>query len=455
MSQISKLLRERFTLEDDKANEEDVLNSIRRGVEFKGSNLWVLIFAIFIASLGLNTNSTAVIIGAMLISPIMGPIMGIGVGLGINDLPFLRRSAKNLAVATFFSIATSALYFYVSPMHEARSELLARTTPTTWDVLIAFFGGLAGMVAGTRREKGNVVAGVAIATALMPPLCTVGFGLANQNWLFALGAFYLYFINSVFICLGTLIIVRFMKFKHLHDKDLKQEKRNRYIIMAIVAVALLPSIYLTYEIVQRNVFEAATQRFISKEWKLDGVQVVRQVPVCNHGKKDLTLTVIGRTIDSTEVDTLRARMKTYSGMANARLHVRQGFSTGEPLSLDEIKQALLGELTLTRARQDSLRKPQPALPLLAEAKIWKPQLTALTYHDVYYDLSKSKPDTFLLATLAARPNLTTLEERQMRQWLSMRLHRDSVLLAIPPEPQVQGANRVESKQRKLNKRRKH
>ena len=181
----------------DKDNEALIVESIRNGVEFKGTNLWILIFAIFIASLGLNVNSTAVIIGAMLIYPLMGPIMGIGLGVGINDFELIKKAFRNLLIATIFSVLTSTLYFLLSPLNEARSELLARTTPTIYDVLIAFFGGMAGIVASSTKLKGNVIPGVAIATALMPPLCTAGFGLANGNMHYFFGAFYLFFINSV------------------------------------------------------------------------------------------------------------------------------------------------------------------------------------------------------------------------------------------------------------------
>ncbi|MGF1925296.1 MAG: TIGR00341 family protein, partial [Bacteroidia bacterium] len=197
---IKRFIRYRFSLHEDSAEENDIVESIRRNVEFRGANLWTLIFAVFIASIGLNVNSTAVIIGAMLVSPLMGPIMGIGLGVGTNDFELVKKGLRNLTIATVFSIATSTLYFYITPLHDASSELLARTSPSIWDVFIAGFGGLAGIVAATRREKSNVIPGVAIATALMPPLCTAGYGIASGNLYFFLGAIYLYFINSVFIC---------------------------------------------------------------------------------------------------------------------------------------------------------------------------------------------------------------------------------------------------------------
>ena len=176
---LRRSLALRFSLDHDKADPAAIDASLRAGAELTGANAWILIFAIFIASIGLNVNSTAVVIGAMLVSPLMGPIMGIGYGVGIYDFALIRRSSLNLGIAGLISLATSTVYFLISPLTEAQSELLARTTPTLWDVLIALFGGFAGIVGATRREKSNVIPGVAIATALMPPLCTAGYGLAK------------------------------------------------------------------------------------------------------------------------------------------------------------------------------------------------------------------------------------------------------------------------------------
>lgn len=200
---IKNFLREYLDLRKDKDNELETVDSIRKGVEFKGANLWILIFAIFMASLGLNVNSTAVIIGAMLISPLMGPIMGVGLSVGLNDFELMKRSLKSFLITTLFSVTTATVFFLVSPVAEGQSELLARTSPT-FMTSHRINGGLAGVVALSTKEKGNVIPGVAIATALMPPLCTAGYGLATGNLIYFLGAFYLYFINSVFISLATL-----------------------------------------------------------------------------------------------------------------------------------------------------------------------------------------------------------------------------------------------------------
>ena len=182
-----------------------------------------------VCSVGLDINSTAVVIGAMLISPLMGPIMGVGLGVGIYDNELIIKSLKNLGIAVLISVLSSAFYFWISPLDEAKSELLARTSPTLWDVLIAFFGGFAGIVAGSRKEKSNAIPGVAIATALMPPLCTAGFGLATAQWTYFLGAFYLFLINSVFISLSTYIVVRIMRFRPKEFLDPDREKKGQAI----------------------------------------------------------------------------------------------------------------------------------------------------------------------------------------------------------------------------------
>lgn len=210
---------DKFKLDSEKESLKTVITNIDNGVVFRGTNLWVLIFAIFVASLGLNVNSTAVIIGAMLISPLMGPIMGIGLGMGINDLVLLKRAINNFAIATGVALTTSTLFFLLSPLNDAHSEILARTSPTIYDVLIAFFGGFAGIVATSSKQKGNVIPGVAIATALMPPLCTAGYGLATLQLQFFYGAFYLFIINTVFIALATFIIVRLLHFPYKHFQN--------------------------------------------------------------------------------------------------------------------------------------------------------------------------------------------------------------------------------------------
>lgn len=225
-SKITESLQHLINIKQD-CDAEATINNISESSEFKGLNVWILVFAIFLASIGLNVNSTAVIIGAMLVSPLMGPIMGIGLAIGISDLKLLKKSLKNLLVMTLISLLVSSLYFFVTPLSDAQSELLARTRPTIFDVLIASFGGFAGIVASSRKqEKTTVVSGVAIATALMPPLCTAGYGLGTGQINYFLGAFYLFFINSFFIALATFLIIKYLEFPEKEYMDENRRKKS-------------------------------------------------------------------------------------------------------------------------------------------------------------------------------------------------------------------------------------
>ena len=316
-------LRDRFNLDEDKAAEEEVRANIRKGVEFRGTNLWVLIFAIFIASIGLNVNSTAVIIGAMLISPLMGPIMGVGLALGVNNFDVMKRSLRSLGLAALVGLITSTLYFWISPLSTAQSELLARTTPTIYDVLIALFGGMAGIVAQSRKDRtSTVIPGVAIATALMPPLCTAGFGLARGDMAFFIGAFYLFFINAVFIAVGTFIIVRFLKYKKVEFVDPKKELRARRYMTVIVTITLVPSVILAYGIVQRTIFESNAKNYIDKVLNFDGSEIISAVPTYAGDSSTIEVMLVGKKVSEDVLDVARRQMEAYS-LKHTTLIVRQ------------------------------------------------------------------------------------------------------------------------------------
>lgn len=313
----------RFSLQQEKEDYATVTETIEQGVVFKGTNLWILIFAIFIASLGLNVNSTAVIIGAMLVSPLMGPIMGLGLAMGINDLALLKKSAKNFLFAVGVSLFTSTFYFYLSPLNEAHSEILARTTPNIYDVLIAFFGGLAGILATSSKLKGNVIPGVAIATALMPPLCTAGYGLASGNWQFFSGALYLFLINTVFIALSTFVTVRFLGFPNKEIIDVKMKKKVHNWVGFIVILTLLPSIYFGYEFIKEIKFKTQANKFISEQVNLKNNFIISK----NLQFKDqlIELVIGGKKVDSVEIKTLKQSLKTYD-LENTNLVIKEGFS---------------------------------------------------------------------------------------------------------------------------------
>ena len=239
---------------------------IKSSIWFRGTNVWILAFSIVIASVGLNVNSTAVIIGAMLVSPLMGPIIGAGLALGTNDLDLLKAAGRNLLVMVLISLAASTLFFIVSPLALVNpTELEARTSPTIYDVLIALFGGLAGILENSRKERGTVLSGVAIATALMPPLCTAGYGLAHWQLHFFFGALYLFIINSVFIALATYIMVKYLRFETVAGLDVAGAKRRRNVISAVLVIVLVPSIWTAIELIGDNNYERNVQLMMEED----------------------------------------------------------------------------------------------------------------------------------------------------------------------------------------------
>ena len=381
--EIKAQLRHYFDLRTDKVPEAKTIANIKADAAFRGANLWVLIFAIFVASLGLNVNSTAVIIGAMLISPLMGPIVGMGLSLGINDLDLLKSSAKNFAVATAVSVLTATVYFLLSPYKEVQSELLARTSPTLYDVMIAFFGGAAGIVAIATGGKGNIIPGVAIATALMPPLCTAGYGLATGQWLFFLGAFYLFFINTVFISLATYLGVRFMGFKLHQEVSPERTQKAQRVVMVIIILTVVPAGFLTFNLVRKSLFSQRVTTFVEKELAWEGTQMISQQ--VDRDQKLLRVAVIGREVDDQEIALAEQRMENYS-LDDYHLTVIQGTQSDSLLNLvgqletskSDYKQTMLQQSQQIHDLETALARyegyEQLAVVLRPELQVLYPQI---------------------------------------------------------------------------------
>ncbi|MBO7050303.1 MAG: DUF389 domain-containing protein [Bacteroidaceae bacterium] len=318
---------ERFALGADAATQEEINSNVHKGIMIKGTNLWVLIFAIFIASLGLNTNSTAVIIGAMLISPLMGPIIGMGYSMGVYDFNLLKESLRNFLFMIVVSLITSAVFFTLPLITSTQSELLARTQPTTYDILIALFGGLAGMVAQTRKDRtGTVIPGVAIATALMPPLCTVGYGLATFQFRFMLGALYLFTINSIFIALASFIVTRVMKFKMIGELEPDKLKRLKRAMVAVIIIVTLPSVLIAISIIQRSSFETNYRNFVAEAFKYDNTFVVESSYEYKPGFKKqsiIEVRLFGEPLAENVINNIRGQMSSVYHLPKADLVVRQ------------------------------------------------------------------------------------------------------------------------------------
>lgn len=283
---------------------DDAAERIKNSIWFQGPNVWILAFSIVIASVGLNVNSTAVIIGAMLISPLMGPIIGIGLSLGTYDFDLLRQALKNLLIMVLISLAASTFFFLISPLSLVNAtELEARTSPTIYDVLIALFGGLAGILENSRKERGTVLSGVAIATALMPPLCTAGYGLAHLSARFFFGALYLFLINCVFITIATYLMVRYLHFRKVDNPNPVISSRRIRLMSLILFLFIAPSLWSAFNLIRSNNFERNVRDFVTEK-RVYGKTYLYDYRIVRDKGRKVTLFITGNTLsqaDSTNI----------------------------------------------------------------------------------------------------------------------------------------------------------
>ncbi len=441
LNYVWRIAKRFFNALPDKTDETAIVEQISDGVTFRGANLWVLIFAIFIACLGLNLNSTAVIIGAMLISPLMGPIIGMGLAVGRVDLELLKRSLTNYGVATVISVLTAALYFQLTPLTEAQSELLARTSPTLYDVLIALFGGAAGILALSTGGKGNVIPGVAIATALMPPLCTAGYGLAMGEWSFFFGACYLFFINTVFIALATYLGVRLLKFK---PKQFVDKARlavvNRYIAV-IVVVTMLPAVYMTTQIIRQSVLENHVKQFVKHELNQSGTRILSEQ--ADRETKTLNVVALGAALPNDMIEAARQRLADYQ-LADYQLNVIQGAQSdslllarnnaGTQQSLSGQDQQHLALQTervaqLERETADYRRLDALAREIGGEVKAVCPKVESIGLSKITETpVDSGAVRSYVLAVANSRTPLPAADRDRLAQWLKVRTQADSLRL---------------------------
>lgn len=435
-----------FDLSDYLVPQAEAEASIREGVSFRGMNIMILIVAIFIASLGLNTNSTAVIIGAMLISPLMGPIIGLGLAVGIHDFELMKRSFRNLAAATLFSIATATVFFLISPVNENHSELLARTSPTIYDVLIGFFGGAAGILAIGSKSKGNVIPGVAIATALMPPLCTAGYGLATWQMPYFLGALYLFFINSVFIAVATFVGVKLMNWAIKPQSNPERARKVRTIVYVIALITTLPAAFLTYRMFQQNHFRQNCEQFIAREMSWPDTQVLsHSVQTTPSGAKVLTVALMGAPLPQDSlVAALDARLPDYH-LQGVSLRIIQGSTASESVDMGKLTGSMLENLyamtqqTVERQQQriDSLRlslaevaaADSMGMQIAPEVKVLFPRVKEIAVtHAVVANVANpaQAPDTANIVLVRYSAPMTRKETEKFTEYLRARLNASSL-----------------------------
>ena len=430
-----RFMRERLSL-TDYTDVQAASANIRSNIPFRGPNIYILFVAIVIASVGLNVNSIPVIIGAMLISPLMSPIIGFGLGLGTNDTDLLLASLKNLGIMFVISLLASTLYFLATPLEtDNPTELLARTNPSVYDVLIAFFGGIAGILELSRKEKGTVLSGVAIATALMPPLCTVGYGIANLNWHYAGGALYLFFINCIFIALATFLAVKYLRFPVVEERD--GTSRRRIISYGLlILVVLVPSFFTAYSIVRENRFTTEARHFVKENQAIGGTYIYDYSTDMSVKPYTLTLRLAGEAL-STE-----ARAQLY---ANAEKH---GISHGQILFQEDatievhrlnetevMRDWLASTEAQLRQRDDSIRALRQQLDAYKALVLPTEQISAeLRAQWSSIDrITLARADSTVLLVISEKPaashkkeTLTHEDLARMEQWLAIRLNVPSV-----------------------------
>jgi uncharacterized hydrophobic protein (TIGR00271 family) len=427
-------------------DEEGASEYIKGNISFKGINFWTLVFAIIVASVGLNVNSTAVIIGAMLISPLMGPIVGAGFAIGTNDFGFLKRSVKNLLIAVGASILTATLYFIVSPLDIAQSELLARTQPTTYDVLIAFVGGAAGIVAATRKDRfSNVIPGVAIATALMPPLCTVGYGLANGEPRYFLGAFFLFLINSVYISIATFLVVKFLGFKKHHELDEKTEKRMHFYVYGIATLVFVPSLILGWIMIHETITKTKVNQLLASYFEGENMKIIN----IDIQKKNDSLTVETSLIGS-YLTIERQKSIEYKLKSNISPKIKVSFVQGVNDMSVEKKIKDFGENIRTEFFSDMLKRSENTInaqkneidslkayiksirlegqtgkQVLGELRVQYPQIISVSYQMIV-DFSAESNDTIPTLIITSHEKLDKVDISKIQRQMQIRFNKQTM-----------------------------
>lgn len=437
VSDLIKKIIQFFHLDAELEHHDYVHEEIKKGIVFKGTNLWILIFAIIIASVGLNMNSTAVIIGAMLISPLMGPINGMGYSIATYDFELFKKAVKNFSFAIFAGLAASTAYFFISPVSTAYSELWARTSPTIYDVLIALFGGLAGIVALSSKLKGNVIAGVAIATALMPPLCTAGYGLATLQFNFFFGAIYLFTINTIFIGLATLWTSQILKFPIRSIVDPKRSKKINQVITLVIILVLVPSLYFGYQLVQKEKFVIDAERFVNNVEDFEGNYLIKHE--LNPEKRNIALEYAGTTLS--ENQKLRIKMKAYDfNLDSSNIRIDKGLSFSyfdkQATELSALKEHNNKLNYINKKNQQQLdsvmNQPLMGKVLLDEIKTFFPVIEGCSYSETYiYHDSIDEPQKIALVIFdQGDRSIPKSDQKKIEEWVVKRLNRKWVKVMI-------------------------
>lgn len=425
---IAKILKF-INLHSGEENKQKVLETVRSSISFRGSNLWILACAIVVASIGLNVNSTAVVIGAMLISPLMGPIIGAGFGLGMYDFELVKKSLKNLLIATLVGLFVSTMYFFLSPFKETQTELLSRTSPNIYDVLIAFFGGLVGVIAITRVEKGNPIPGVAIATALMPPLCTAGYGMAIGNLKFFFGALFLYTINCVFICISTFLIVKYLKYPAVKQIDEKQQKQVKYGMTFLTLALMLPSAYFAYTLIGEKKYNQKVNQFIENEFTNKGYTILYKNLNSKTNPKTIELAFLRHKFSTEEINNFNSTLKEYQ-IENTQLQIKQDTTDIKKYILDQIYSGTSNlnakDIKISQLENEIAANKFDNKALLEEIKIIFPEIENISIANHTFLV---KSDSLIVHPIMVYKSKTTLSDsskQKLQLWLQKRLSKEKI-----------------------------
>ncbi len=425
----------------DEIDYENASASIRKNIAFRGTNVFILACAIIIASVGLNVNSIPVIIGAMLISPVMGPILGFGLGLGTEDNHLVKNSLKNFVVMVIISILASTLFFLLSPLSLANpSELLARTKPTIYDVLIALFGGFAGIIETSRKDKGTVIAGVAIATALMPPLCTVGYGISIWNWAYVSGALYLFTINSIFIALATFIAVKYFSFP-LVDTDELRRRMPKSVLYLILLIVIVPSIISAVSVIKENNFKIHAERVVTENKNLGKCFIYDYKATYSRKSPKLELFLAGETLTKEAKQQIYRSAEEYGITRSQIVFHEDATSMRQEFSEVEIVKGIYEQTDKQINRlNDSIAKlgdvlnayKEKELPVEAVSKELFAQYANIT------SLSLSRGSSVavegegeteqIVAFVTSTESLTDDQKDRIERWLKVRLNNENVMV---------------------------
>lgn len=449
MANTAKQLRDFFSLKVGEENHAAVLKEVRQHVSFRNANLWILVCAILIASIGLNMNSTAVVIGAMLISPLMGPIVGAGFALATFDFELLKKALLNLLVATVVSLGVAALYFLISPFKETQSEILNRTAPNIYEVLIAFLSGVVGVISLTRVEKGFTIAGVAIATALMPPLCTAGFGLAVGNYAYLLGAFYLYSINCFFICIATFFITRYLRYPRVKSVDEKYDLRIKRWLTISVIIMLIPAGYFAYILYQEKSYAQRADNFIQEEFIKKGETLIYKKIRYHTIPQKIEIAILSRKYSQAEIEILQGKMKDF-GLGVTQLVIKQDNKDLKAEILREMgdrqSEATEKNLEITTLHERLQSYSFNNGTLNQEMKALFPEIKSYSIgrHQLTSDTTASR-----LVLLYALQKNQQPDTTRLRKWVQAKWPMETV--AIVAEPSSSLKDREELQEVKLNK----